>query len=217
MKLWHRTTVEIVVLLLLVAVGFKWAQSHAAPPSPQLPVLKQIQQAYQEKQYVLCETLCRGQLVQEPGDLTLTRWLGMAQREQGNIEGARHTFDDAISSVQTPAKWLLFPQRLANLHRERGNLLRKTQGLKAAHSDYAAATELLQSDGSTEDAELCNLEGMSNYAAKLNKSEALPRFMEARSVNPDEPRYQVHIDRCQSISKDSCGESDCILCRDESP
>lgn len=157
MKPLHRTWVELVLLIALIALGFQLTRPKPATVAVEIPMLTQIQQAYQQKRFGDCERLCRQQLVAEPGDLTWSRWLGMAQREQGQTEQARQTFDQAIASVSTPAKWLLFPHRIANLHRERAFLLKKTQDLKAAQKDAEAAVELLEAEGSTVDQELYEL------------------------------------------------------------
>jgi hypothetical protein len=158
MKPLHRTCVEMVLLIALIAVGFQLTRPK--PPAVSVveaSMLTQIQQAYQEKRYADCERMCRQQLVIEPGDLTWSRWLGMAQREQGQTQQAQQTFDQAIASVSTPAKWVLFPHRIANLHRERAFLLKKTKGPKAAQQDAAAAVELLEAEGATVDPELYDL------------------------------------------------------------
>jgi hypothetical protein len=221
MKLTRIHLFELLFLLVVIAVGAKLMQPK--PKVVEVPALRLIQQAYEQKHFSECESLCRSQLLVEPDDLVVSRWLGMSLREQNRDGEAKQIFDVTISRSSTVSDPLGFADmfgvthnRLANLHRERGHLLRKTTGWSASAVDYCESVKLLQQDGSFVPGELLNWAGLATYASSKSPEAARVYFEYAdhRALpERNDSALGIHLKRCTSTgSTAKCDLSDCPLC-----
>ena len=221
MKLTRIHLFELLFLLVVIAVGAKLMQPK--PKVVEVPALRLIQQAYEQKHFSECESLCRSQLLVEPDDLVVSRWLGMSLREQNRDGEAKQIFDVTISRSSTVSDPLGFADmfgvthnRLANLHRERGHLLRKTTGWNASAVDYCESVKLLQQDGSFVPGELLNWAGLATYASSKSPEAARVYFDRANDeayLNSSDSPLRIHLKRCIAPkAMIQCDLPDCPLC-----
>lgn len=227
MKLSRIRLFELLFLLVVIALGAKLMR-----PKPkvvvQVPAVEdlgfdRISQAYEQKRYSECESLCRRQLLVDPDDLYLYRRLGMSLREQNKDKEAKQVFDLAIRRCATVGdmyglanSYGSVHSELSSLHRERGNLLRKTSGWGEAAYDYGVVVKMEEETGRWPSADMLNLAGLSTFAWTKSKESASLYFEYADDrayPKKDDSSLQIHLQRCRSPKTTAqCDLPDCPLC-----